>query len=136
MALRPAKCLPEPVISLLDHVSTSLRHATLPNCHVERSRNISHCSATPTRMTKGFILREIKRTAEANGGKPLGHQSFAKETGIKEYDWKGKIWARWSDAVREAGYSPNSFQTAFDDAFLLGKMAELIHDLGHFPVTM
>lgn len=86
-------------------------------------------------MTREFILKEIKRTAQANGGKPLGRQRFIEETGIKEYDWKGKIWARWGDAVREAGYSPNEFQTAFDDAYLLEQLALLIRDLGHFPVN-
>jgi hypothetical protein len=87
-------------------------------------------------MTREFILKEIKRTAEANGGKALGRQRFIQETGIKEYDWKGKIWARWGDAVREAGYSPNELQTAFDDAQFLEQLVLLIRDLGHFPVMM
>jgi hypothetical protein len=39
-------------------------------------------------MTREFILKEIKRTAEANGGQALGHRRFFEETGIKEYDWK------------------------------------------------
>jgi hypothetical protein len=84
-------------------------------------------------MTREFILKEIKRTAEANGGKPLGHKSFADETGINEYEWKGKIWARWSDAVREAGYSPNELRTAFGDDYFLEQLALFIRDLGHFP---
>jgi hypothetical protein len=87
-------------------------------------------------MTREFILKEIKRTAQSNGGKALGRQRFIDETGIKEHDWKGKIWARWGDAVREAGYSPNDFQTAFDDAYLLEQLALLIRDLGRFPVNM
>lgn len=87
-------------------------------------------------MTREFILKEIKRTAEANGGKALGRQRFIQETGIKEYDWKGKIWARWGDAVREAGYSPGELQTAFDDTQFLEQLALLIRDLGHFPVMM
>jgi hypothetical protein len=43
-------------------------------------------------VTKEFILKEIKRTAWVNGGKPLGHQRFYQETGIKLYDWRGKLW--------------------------------------------
>ena len=53
-------------------------------------------------MKRQHILKELRRTAEANGGVPLGRLSFFKETGIKEADWKGKFWARWNDAVREA----------------------------------
>lgn len=87
-------------------------------------------------MTREFILKEIRRTAEANGGKALGRQRFIQETGIKEYDWKGKIWARWGDAIREAGYLPNELQTAFDDKHFLEQLALLIRDLGHFPVMM
>jgi len=55
-------------------------------------------------VTKLYILQEIKRTTHANGGTPLRKLQFETETGIKRYDWFGVYWARWSDAVREAGY--------------------------------
>jgi hypothetical protein len=54
-------------------------------------------------MTKLYILQEIKRTTQANGGTPLRKIEFESETGIKPYDWLGVYWARWSDALREAG---------------------------------
>jgi hypothetical protein len=54
-------------------------------------------------VTKLYILQEIKRTTQANGGTPLRKLQFESETGIKRYDWFGVYWARWSDAVREAG---------------------------------
>jgi hypothetical protein len=85
-------------------------------------------------VTKAHILDEIKRTAEANGGQPLGRQRFRTETGIKETDWSGKYWIRWSDALREAGYSPNQFQSAYSEQFLLRKLAAFVQELGHFPV--
>ena len=56
-------------------------------------------------MTKLYILREIKRTSQANGGKPLRKTQFECETGIDRQDWFGVFWARWSDALREASCS-------------------------------
>lgn len=84
-------------------------------------------------MEKDFILREIQRTAEANAGRPLGWRRFLAETGIRETDWLGTHWARWSDAVREAGFSPNRLQQAFDKEVLLDKLAMLALELGRLP---
>lgn len=42
-------------------------------------------------MNKEHIISEIKRTAEENGGVPLGKDRFLKETGIKFSDWYGLI---------------------------------------------
>ncbi|MGA8220732.1 MAG: GIY-YIG nuclease family protein [Candidatus Acidiferrales bacterium] len=86
-------------------------------------------------MKKEHILKELRRTAEANGGVPLGRLSFLKETGIKESDWKGKFWARWNDVVREAGLEPNQKQGAFDESFLIEKLIALMRELGRFPVV-
>ena len=70
-------------------------------------------------MKKDHILSEIKRTAEENGGIPLGRSRFEAETGINQSDWFGKLWSKWSDAVKEAGYTPNQMQSAYDSNFLL-----------------
>jgi hypothetical protein len=61
-------------------------------------------------VTKLYILQEIKRTTLANGGTPLRKLQFESETGIKRYDWFGVYWARWSDAIREAGCMQNHVQ--------------------------
>jgi hypothetical protein len=50
--------------------------------------------STEAAMNKEHILSEIKRTAEANAGVPLGTQRFFKQTGIKQSDWYGKYWVR------------------------------------------
>jgi hypothetical protein len=86
-------------------------------------------------MNKQRILNEIKRTAAANGGVPLGRSRFFQETGIKESDWIGKIWPRWGDAVREAGFQPHQLQTAYSEAVLIEKFIGLARELGHFPVA-
>jgi len=85
-------------------------------------------------MDKDFILAEIKRTAEQNGGVPLGRERFAKHTGIKTTDWYGKHWSRWGDALTEAGYIPNEFQLPYDERHLLKPLALLVRELGRFPV--
>lgn len=86
-------------------------------------------------MSKEHILREIRRTAEANGGKPLGRLRFLAETGIKESDWRGRHWARWNDALREAGYGPNKLQEGYEDVTLLKKLAGLVRELERVPVV-
>jgi hypothetical protein len=64
-------------------------------------------------MTKQHILDEIKRTAKANGGLPVGLRKFRSITGIKDNDWLGKYWVRWSEAIEEAGLSANSFDIGY-----------------------
>jgi hypothetical protein len=85
-------------------------------------------------VQKDYILAEITRTARENGGEPLGVQKFYTETGIKQTDWAGRYWVRWSDALTEAGFPANQLQAAFSDDFMLEKVASLIRRLGHFPV--
>ena len=86
-------------------------------------------------MDKQHILDEIKRTAAENGSKPLGINRFQTETGIKSSDWYGKYWARWNDALREAGFVPNKLQEAYPEDFLMEKLCAFIRELGHFPVS-
>ncbi len=86
-------------------------------------------------MNKQHILDEIKRTAKENGGRPLGKQRFESATGIREHEWRGVFWARWIDAVAEAGLAPNALVAAHDENHLLEKVAGLALELGRFPVA-
>lgn len=86
-------------------------------------------------MKKQHILDEIRRTAEANGGQPLGKQRFENETGIKFHDWYGKYWARWGDALTEAGFAPNPMQAALQDAEILPRLITLIREFGRYPTS-
>jgi len=91
--------------------------------------------ATSELMSKSQILDEIRRTSQENGGVPLGRHRFRSETGVRESDWYGKYWVRWGDALREAGFSPNAFQSkVLSDEQLLEKLVALIRELGHYPI--
>lgn len=81
-------------------------------------------------MTRDIIIAEIKRTTQANNGKPLGSRKFESETGIKSAIWLGKIWARWGDALQEAGFLPNELVEAYDKDSLLESYASLSNEQG------
>jgi len=87
-------------------------------------------------VERQHILDEIRRTAKENNGVPLGWRRFEQDTGIRYHDWFGRYWARWNDAVKEAGLSPNKFsQSASADDALLAKIAALTRTLQRFPTT-
>jgi hypothetical protein len=86
-------------------------------------------------VTKTHVLQEIRRTAEANGGVPLGSKKFEYETGIKRFDWFGKYWARWGEALCEAGFAPNQLTSAYEDTYILDKYAQLARELGRLPAN-
>jgi tetrahydromethanopterin S-methyltransferase subunit G len=92
-------------------------------------------------MDKDHIIREIQRTAKANGGVAIGRKRFEQETGIGYYDWYGRHWTRWEDAVREAGVEPSRMNEASDKEFLPEHLALLKRRvggclLGIFPGAM
>ena len=85
-------------------------------------------------MDKEHILTEIRRTAEANDGIPLGIDRFREETGIRVEDWYGIHWKKWTDAQVEAGFTPNRFgNEPFSPEHLLRKLCAYIVELGAFP---
>lgn len=86
-------------------------------------------------MTKEEILAEISRTAAANNGVPLGKARFAEATGIREHDWRGRFWARWNDALIEAGLPPNRLQQRRDRDEVLASLVAEIRRLGRMPTV-
>ena len=82
---------------------------------------------------RDIIIAEIKRIASANGGKAPGSNLFTTETGIPEHKWRGVHWARWSEALADAGYRANSWQQKHDPASLLETLAALTKAKGHVP---
>lgn len=83
--------------------------------------------------SKEKIVAEIRRIASQCGGSPPGKQRFESETGIREYEWL-KYWARWGDALTEAGFKPNSWASPIAVEELLERLAMLTRELGRFPV--
>lgn len=82
---------------------------------------------------KEQILDEIRLMAEKSGGRAPGRERFAAETGIRESAWLGRYWARWSDAVQQAGLEPNTLQRRSDDDEALRRYALETRRLGHPP---
>lgn len=58
---------------------------------------------------------------------------FSRLTGIRESDWSGRYWAKWSDALAEAGFVPNEFQGALDEQSLLRSLLEVIESIDKWP---
>src|SRR6185312_10528002 len=82
-------------------------------------------------MDKQQIINEIHRTAI--NGKAAGYRRFAAETSIKVNDWRGRYWARWSDALQEAGYSQNEWKFTHDESFLFDCLLGLVRKLQKYP---
>jgi hypothetical protein len=83
--------------------------------------------------SRQHILDEIQRIAASSPGAPLGIVRFTKESGIKRGVWEGVHWTKWSDALREAGVSPNTLNQPYPEDNLLHKLAHLTRDLGRIP---
>lgn len=81
------------------------------------------------------IISEIHRLAEAAGGLAPGRAAFERATGVREAQWRGVLWARWSDAVREAGLEPNVRQQRFDSRQLLGQLLPAIRHYRGIPTA-
>src|ERR1700761_6764874 len=84
---------------------------------------------------RDHILREIQRITGANGGKAPGAQLFARESGIAEHHWRGKYWARWGDALTEAGFEPNQWVQRLDSDVVLDSVTAACRHYGHFPTN-
>lgn len=85
-------------------------------------------------MDRETIVAEIQRCAAENGDVPLGRERFYAATGIREADWSGKYWVRWSDALRDAGFEPNELNRAHDEDHLLRSLASFVREIGRYPV--
>jgi hypothetical protein len=86
-------------------------------------------------MDRVFIINEIKRLAAERDGIPPGRETFKQATGIKHHQWLGVYWSNWSDAITEAGFTPNTLDVAFEKGDLLTKLAEVVRALRKYPTA-
>jgi hypothetical protein len=82
-------------------------------------------------MDKQHIIDEIRRTSK--DGKAIGQKLFFTETGIRVHEWHGKYWAKWGDALIEAGFGENEWQVAYDEADIFENLVDLTKRLGRYP---
>lgn len=78
------------------------------------------------------IISEIKRLTAENGQVP-GQTLFARVTGIAHHVWRGKLWARWGDALTEAGYQPNEWTGRLDSDEVLNGIVAAVRHFGRLP---
>ena len=83
---------------------------------------------------QNIVLEEIRRIAQRDGDAP-GIQAFVKETGITKGRIIGVLWAKWGDALIEAGYQPKVLQVRFDDEHVLREIATAFRKFGRIPST-
>lgn len=79
------------------------------------------------------VLAEIGRIARENGGAPPGMLQFASKSGIRKSAWVGRIWPRWSDALKEAGFAPHPANPRLNDDDMLAAIAEAARAIGRIP---
>ena len=82
------------------------------------------------------ILAEIRRLAKASGGQAPGVRAFESATGITEGTWRGLYWARWSDALAEAGCEANKFQRKSEADHILSSFVEAARHYKRMPTIM
>jgi len=83
--------------------------------------------------SKTQIINAIKEIASQQGGKPPGRRLFSKLSGIPDSRWYGRYWARWSDALNEAGLSANQLNERLDRHLVLDEMIKICRFFGRFP---
>jgi len=62
-------------------------------------------------MNRLQIVAEISVLRSTMAATHQGCEAFERTTGLRKSDWYHHLWLRWGDALVEAGYAPNTFQT-------------------------
>src|SRR5579872_657886 len=83
-------------------------------------------------VEKAMVISAIRKAAAENGGMPPAEDTFRQATGFPGFTWRGKYWARWTDALSEAGFSSHR-RAGKDDDSLLSKIAGAVRDYQRIP---
>jgi hypothetical protein len=86
--------------------------------------------------TRQAIVAAIQQATAHDGGKPVGVTRFQTLTGIPQAAWRGVYWPRWSDALREAGFEPNTWTERRGQDDLLIEAAGLVRRFGKVPTEL
>lgn len=84
---------------------------------------------------KALVITAIRKAAAENGGLPPAEMKFRRATGFPGYTWRGKYWARWSDALGEAGFS-SPCRAGRDEDYLLSKLADIVRHYQRIPTVV
>lgn len=82
---------------------------------------------------RDHIVHEIQRLAKENAGQAPGQTLFARETGITESSWRGKYWARWGDALVDAGFTPNDWNERLNSDDVLSRVIDACRHYKRVP---
>lgn len=85
-------------------------------------------------LSRTQIIEAIRKIA-ALDRTPPGQKRFATLTKTRITAWHGVFWARWSEALREAGFEPNTVVARYSDEELLESYAQLALKLGRIPIA-
>ena len=86
-------------------------------------------------VEKALVITAIRKAAAENGGLPPAETKFRRATGFPGYTWRGKHWARWSDALSEAGFSSHR-RSGKDEEHLLAKLADAVRHYQRIPTVV
>ncbi len=84
-------------------------------------------------VSREKIIQEIRSLAADKNGEPPGQIHFASKTGIEPHKWRGKYWARWGDALVEAGYEPKQWNSKLNTDDLLISIADFVLSMKKMP---
>jgi len=84
-------------------------------------------------ITKEQILSDIRRLGKQRGGH-ISLDAFLAATGLKEHQLLGKFWARWNEAIVEAGLQTKEFaRPRTEEETVIEAFAQLIERLKKLP---
>lgn len=86
---------------------------------------------------KTKMLDDIRQLAASLDGRTPSIREFEEATGVREAAWRGVHWANWTEAVTEAGLTPNplAHERRIDDDVLLEHLAKACRQHGRVPTV-